>query len=134
MQRAHPPSLPSRFQSPKKCFFLSLSPISLGADRLECGLPSGPKSCCLIPRTLDTGTHCLKVLFVSPVGQYALFDLFYNFVIMGCNGLGCLNIMVITFHCSYPNPSKRGGLGKVRKSLEKEDCALPSCSSRLGWV
>lgn len=69
--------------------------------------PSGPKSCFLIPRTLDTGTHCLKVLFVSPVGQPSLFDHFYNFVIMGCIRLGCLNVRVITFHCSYPNPSKR---------------------------
>lgn len=95
-------------------------------------LPSGPKPCFLIPRTLDTGTHCLKVLFVSPVGQYALFDLFYSFVIMGYNGLGCLNIRVITFHSSYPSPSKRGTVGKVRNSLEKEGCALPSCSSRPG--
>ena len=69
--------------------------------------PSGPKSWVLIPRTLDTGTHCLKVLFVSPVGQPSVFDHFYNFVIMGCIRLGCLNVRVITFHCSYPNPSKR---------------------------
>lgn len=31
MQKAYPPSLPSSFQSPKKCFFLSLSPTFLGA-------------------------------------------------------------------------------------------------------
>lgn len=90
----------------------------------QCGLPPGPKSCSSIPRTLDTGTHCLKVLFVSPVGQPSLFDHFYNFVIMGCNGLGCLNVRVITFHCFYPNPSKREGWGS--KKISREGSLCPS--------
>lgn len=84
--------------------------------------PRGPQSCFLIPRTLDTGTHCLKVLFVSPLGRLSLFDHFYSFVIMGCNGLGCLNVRVITFHCSYPNPSKRAGWGNKKISREGRLC------------
>ena len=58
------------------------------------GQPSGPKSCFLIPRTLDMDTHCLKVLFVFPVGQPSLFDHFYNFVIMGCIRLALFIVML----------------------------------------
>ena len=99
--RACPSPLSQALVSEEVLLFLPHSCSGAGAQ------PSGPKSCVLIPRTLDTGTHCLKVLSVSPVGQPSLFDHFYNFVIMGCIRLGCLNVRVITFHCSYPNPSKR---------------------------
>lgn len=88
------------------------------------GQPSGPTFCFLIPRTLDPGTHCLRVLLVSPVGQPSFFDRFYNFVIMGCNGLGCLNVRVITFHCSYPSPSKREGWGS--KNVSREESLGPA--------
>ena len=86
------------------------------------GQPSGPICCFLIPRILDMDTHCLKVLFVFPVGQPSLFDHFYNCVIMGCIRLGCLNIRLITFHCSYPNPSKREGWGSQNISRGRSLC------------
>lgn len=41
---------------------------------------------------------------------------------MGCNGLGCLNLRVITFHCSYPNPSKREGWRSKKSSRERSLC------------
>lgn len=43
---------------------------------------------------------------------------------MGCNGLGCLNLRVITFHCSYPNPSKREG--RRSKKISREGSLRPS--------
>lgn len=48
MQKTYPPSLPSSLQSPKKCFFLSLSPTFLGAGGLE-GNSSPRVGCHLAP-------------------------------------------------------------------------------------
>lgn len=46
-----------------------------------------------VPRTRDTGTPRKSCLF-SPAGKLSgFFDRFYNFIIMGCNGLGCLNFI-----------------------------------------
>lgn len=124
---------------PKEIIFFFLTPIFLGAGVQEAcrtldWVTICPQILLFIPRILDTRTHCLKVLFVfSCWPTYGLFDHFYNFVIMGCNGLGCLNVTVIAFYCSYPNSSKREEWTRKKISKEASLCS-PTCYSRPGWV
>lgn len=103
---ACPSSLSSRFHSSKSYSIgnsYSWVQIGRGFREPQVGLLSIPKSCFLSLELRTQDSTARKSCIYSPVGKGSgLFDHFYNFVIMGCNGLWCLNLAVIAFYSSYP--------------------------------
>lgn len=119
---ACPSSLSSRFPSSKSYSIgnsYSWEQVGRRLREPQVGLPSIPKSCFLSLELRTQESTARKSCLYSPVGKRSgLFDHFYNFVIMGCNGLGCLNLTVIAFYCSYPILQRELD-EEVRKSPKK---------------
>lgn len=119
---ACPSSLSSRFHSSKSYSIgnsYSWVQVGRGFRGPQVGLPSIPKSYLLSLELRTQESTARKSGLYSPIGKHSgLFDHFYNFVIMGCNGLGCLNLTVIAFYCSYPILQRELD-EEVRKSPKK---------------